>query len=373
MHPSRPFYIDDCDPQKITRALQGVDTGQLLIVLIAEGCNPDLHRINDVFMDFGFDYAGAMFPKIVYGENSFDQGMILLPVNASASPIVVDGLDKGVFQTDQFPPPDRLRDHTLMIFVDGLSKHIAEFLRTLYGHYGADVVYLGGGAGSLSLQQAPCLFSRSGVSQDQAIIVPFPARLKLGVRHGWTRLMGPLIATDVDMNTIRQINWQPAFEVYREVVEQAAGEKLTHDNFFSIAKGYPFGLEKHDSEDIVRDPIMATENGELVCVGEVPENAIMHILQGNANSLTHSAQTAASDSTGQLSGPPQMALIVDCISRTLFLGQEFNHELQAVNRVFRNQGSRNETVGAMTLGEISSIGDGYLEFLNKTVVIGSID
>lgn len=368
-----PFFLQTGSEPAITRALKNIPRQLTLVILVAEGDNPDLAHINAIFHRSGFQYAGALFPKVIYADSVHDSGMVIFPLAADSAPVIINGLNNGQFNLHDLPDIESMKQHTLYIMLDGLSQHIAGFLRALYGRYGTDVVYLGGGAGSLSLKQAPCTFSNQGLAQDQAIIISYPKRMKLGVRHGWKRLMGPLIATEVENTIVKQINWQPALDVYKDVVEQESGLSINKQNFFDIAKGYPFGLEKNGAEDVVRDPIMVTDDGALICVGEITENSIIHILKGDPDELINSAKAASKASTCQNSNPLEFALIVDCISRTLFLEERFNEEIKCINENFSQHGSNTVTVGALTLGEISSIGDGYLEFLNKTVVIGTLD
>ena len=54
---------------------------------------------------------------------------------------------------------------------------------------------------------------------------------------------------------------------------------------------------------------------------------------------------------------------MDCISRVLFLGERIVDELETA------AGDR-ELYGALTLGEIADDGRNYLEFYNKTSVLG---
>jgi len=366
-------YLKDVSPEALQLELQQIPAGMALIVFVAEGGKPDLERISQTLNLSGYQYAGALFPRILHGNQVYEEGLIIVPLKLKSPPITINGLGNGLFNLHDLPDVTEMQGHSLFILLDGLSKHIADFLRRLYGHFGTQVIYVGGGAGSLSLQQAPCVFSNAGVAQDQAIVIPLQGQIKLGVHHGWRRLMGPLIATEVDKNTVKQINWQPAFSVYRDVIEKETEKTFTKNNFFDIAKGYPFGLEKDDAEDIVRDPIAVTDDGALVCVGEVPENAIIHILKGETDALTKSARMAAEASTEQNTGPLKLPLIVDCISRILFLGEKFSDELEQINQVFESHGGDYPAVGVMTLGEISSMGDGFLEFLNKSVVIGTQD
>ncbi|MFK7905998.1 MAG: FIST signal transduction protein, partial [Chitinophagales bacterium] len=190
-------------------------------------------------------------------------------------------------------------------------------------------------------------------------------------RHGWQQLEGPFVATRTEKNVIHELNWQNAFDLYKEVIDQDCTIPITKDNFFDIAKAYPFGIFKENSEDIVRDPIAVDENGALVCVGEVPENTVLYILKGEKNALISSAKRAAEDTLSEDMPEIAQTLIVDCISRTLFLENDFSEELKVVSECFNKTNQPIHPQGILTLGEISSYGEGYLEFFNKTIVIGT--
>ncbi len=211
----------------------------------------------------------------------------------------------------------------------------------MFDQLGNSVSYFGGGAGSLSLKSQPCLFTCEGFVQDAAIVTFIKLQCNLGVAHGWKKLTGPIVANKTHKNVVMELNWRNAFEVYQEIIEADSGVKLPRDNFYSVAMGYPFGIYKEEAEDIVRDPIMTNEKGELICVGEVPENSLLNILKGETDSLIQAAGQAAKD---------------------------FGRELAAVKENLA--GNQGIPAGMLTLGEISSYGEAYLEFFNKTIVVG---
>ena len=59
---------------------------------------------------------------------------------------------------------------------------------------------------------------------------------------------------------------------------------------------------------------------------------------------------------------PEQRVFIDCISRVLFLQDEFGAELAAV-------AGNEAVVGALTLGEVAGDLGGFLEFYNKTAVV----
>jgi hypothetical protein len=188
---------------------------------------------------------------------------------------------------------------------------------------------------------------------------------------GWDVISEPLSVTSAQQTTIKTLNDEPEIDVYRRIVEPLAGKPLAAEGFFDVAKGHPFGIRRLesdlDSDVIVRDPMVLTPEGHLVCVGEVPEGAFVHILKGSAESLILAARRASE--LAQASFPaghtPRFRFVIDCVSRALFLGDAFTHELAAIDDGL-------PMVGARTLGEIAHRGREFLEFCNKTAVVGLI-
>ena len=63
--------------------------------------------------------------------------------------------------------------------------------------------------------------------------------------------------------------------------------------------------------------------------------------------------------------------MVDCITRPSALGDRFSEELEAIRNQLEVNNEEQEPFGILSLGEISSYGDGLLEFFNKTIVVGT--
>jgi hypothetical protein len=348
------------------------DTGALLL-LIAEREAPDLEALVEGLRARGVRFLGGLFPAVTDGRRKHEAGLVAVPIPMLGEPCVVRELS----QSPQLPPGpgEALDAHgsggrpTGLILVDGLSPGIEPFLRNVYDQLGNGVSYLGGGAGSLSLQQRPCLLTSEGVFSDAAVLALSPWGCGLGVRHGWRPIAGPLVATRTRRNRVEQLNWEPAFPVYQGLVAADSGCVLEPERFGELAREFPFGLFREDQESVVRDPIQADETGALVCVGSVPENSVLHIMRGEPERLIAAAAAAARDATRALSGTPKCSLLIDCISRALFLGRRYDEELAAVSAALAAGGAP-APVGALTLGEVSCRGDGYLEFFNKTAVVG---
>ena len=344
--------------------------GTLLAVLVADDGAPDLGDLVAALRDVDTQFFGGLFPGLIHGDRQLKSGALLVPLPADSEPVLVRGLDRPnvVLPDLGHIAASPVGSHTAVVLVDGLTANVSRLLAELHRRLGNSVHYIGGGAGSLSLEQGPCVFSREGVFQDAAVVSFVRQRSRLGVRHGWKQHEGPVVATRTSGNVIHELNWRTAFDVYREAVEPFTDVELTRDNFFTVSTAFPFGIYKEGEEDVVRDPVAVGDSGELTCVGEVPENAVLNILRGDRSSLVEAAGQAADDCCAGGPLEASTAFVVDCVSRTIFLDDDFECELTAVRERVAHIDPRCPVQGILSLGEISSHGQGYVEFFNKTIV-----
>ncbi len=317
---------------------------------------------------------GGIFSRIIIDRAKLRKGTIVAGICRPLTTITIGNLGHCIDLDEQlghaFQTQD-LRNKTMFVFVDGLSSHISTLIESMLNCFGLIPNYIGGGAGSLSGRK-PCVISRQGLLEDAAVFALTGVKSGIGVAHGWKPVAGPLKVTEADRHTIISLNWRPAFEAYRHIVETISGQSFEGTDFFELAKGYPFGIAKLDREMVVRDPIFV-DQGRLVCVGEIPLNALVYILRGDKDSLIAGAVEArrlAEASYGQVAGDEKgktlTTFFIDCVSRVLFLQSHFNRELKAVDMGY-------PLLGALTLGEIANAGKSCLEFYNKTSVVGLLE
>ena len=368
------MFIEASDARDLIQACKSLEPSkdESLLIFIGEKNYPNINELVEKLNEADINFIGGIFPGIIHGNTKYDSGSVIIKIPVQNKTIVVEKLNTNSFTIPELKGllQEEKESTTALVLVDGLTSNIALFLARLFDSLGNSVNYLGGGGGSLSLDQMPCLFSPEGFFQDAALITFIPMKSQLGVKHGWEKVAGPIVATKTMGNIVSELNWENAFDVYRKIVEEDSGKKFTASNFFDIAKGYPFGIFKEGNEDIVRDPLALDKNGNLVCVGEVPENTVLNILRGKNEHLINAAGEAAEICTKNLSGRIKYSFVFDCISRVLFLENDFQSELAVIESKLMTNAP---IIGALTLGEISSYGTGYLEFFNKTTVVGVLN
>ncbi len=366
------MLLDSPTPESIARAAAGLPLGpgRLLVVLVAERDRPDLAAVVEELRRLDVEFCGGLFPGLIAGGCRVERGALLLTLPSEAAPVLVTGLDRPRPALSELAALRRdARTRTALVLVDGLTANVSRLLADVHGQLGDGVRFLGGGAGSLSLRQEPCVFTREGVFQDAAVIAFVSLESRLGVRHGWRRVSGPVVATRTRGNRIEELNWRTAFDVYRRAVEPYLDRELTPQNLFLASSAFPFGIHKEGAEDVVRDPVAVVEDGALLCVGEVPENAVLAVLRGERAWLVEAAGRAARDCLVGGAVRAESVLVFDCVSRTIFLGDGFDEELRAVREGLAPLVPDLEPCGALSLGEVASHESGTLEFLNKTIVV----
>ncbi len=362
------MYIDSTQINIIVQSIKDYSKNHTVLLSIAEASVIDLDLLINTLNKNNISFFGGIFPRVIHNKTLHEKGIVITTLHHVNDIHII----KNIASKDFSIPTINFKQNTsysILTFIDGLTSNISFYLSELYRQYGTHTSYFGGGAGSLSLQQQPCVFNNEGIFMDAAILCIMETKMHIGVKHGWKKIDGPIVATKTDRNVIQEINWMNAFDVYQSILKKDTDQNINIDNFFDIAKGYPFGIVKEHTECIVRDPIATNEKGELICVGEVLENTVLDVLKGENDSLIMSAKEAANNVVSQ-SNNCTNAFIIDCISRVLFLEDQFSVELTNVVNVLENQQSFDQIHGALTLGEISSY-NGFLEFFNKTIVIGT--
>lgn len=336
--------------------------------MVSEMTTFDFENVSPLFKEIGVPVFGGVFPGVIYGDSWYKEGVVGCSIRRPFSLQIVrnlgcfEGLSEGKVNGST---------KTFLIIVDGMASNISSFLGMLYETHIGQVSFIGGGAGRLMLDRKPVLFTEEEYFTDGALVIEMQSPVGVGVNHGWELMFGPLVANRTLGNVLIELNWQPAFINYRQILEERFGLNITAENFFEIAKQYPFGMVKMDETIVVRDPLKLDDHNSIILVGEVPENSVLMILKGNSPNLIKAAGEAASTALvrfkEQTGNTGRGALVINCISRALYLGDDMARELRTIRS---NIPSNLCVFGFLSLGEIASCENKYVEFYNKTTVIG---
>jgi len=335
-----------------------------VIIFISDNNSYDSIEIRPHLLSFKKPIIGGIFPELIFNNELKKEGNLLIGLDYEMKTLVfnLENLDLLNQKLESHFRIELDTPQSLFVFLDSLGSNKRTFLENLYNYFGASLSYLGGGAGSLSFKPFDCIIDNSGFHRNVAVLGYCNKELKLGVAHGWHQISPPLKVTEAVGNKLISLDWQPAFEIYQKTIREYANLTITADNFFDIAKSFPFGMVKLDSEMIIRDPFGVEDNSILI-VDEVPEGEYVQIMNGNIDSLIDGAIKAKDLCLLDKENDDESNLFcIDCISRVLYMEEQFQRELDAI--------SENSNVnGVSTIGEIANSGDTFLEIYNKTIVL----
>jgi hypothetical protein len=201
----------------ISEVLSDKDVKGIMILACDEN-SYKVEEVDSILKGLSLPVFGGTFPEIIYGNEKLTTGVIVAGLSEDPEVTVIPDLsdDDADYEKliDERFSHDKL-PVTMFVFVDGLSKRISALIEALFNIFGLEMNYIGGGAGSLSFEQKPCLFTNDGLLMDSSLLVSTNIKSGIGVKHGWEMISGSFTVTESNRNEIISLDWKPAFDVYR--------------------------------------------------------------------------------------------------------------------------------------------------------------
>lgn len=342
-----------------------------VFALVTERSAKEVPGLQALFREAEMPLLGAIFPEIHLSGRFYRQGALLVlmdPLWEFHRVIEFEEDDERLeYQIESLAV--RVQDHlsedspaTLFTVFDALVPKIGSILEALYLRLAESVHYAGANAGSETFQPMPCLFDSERLIGNGLLVMLLTPHEGAVLDHSYQVPEEIIAATSTEGNRIISIGWRPAFEVYRERVRQLYGVEIDRHNFYDYAVHFPFGILRADDEVVVRIPVSLEEDGSVFCVGEVPEHAVLALLEAPRPEELHSARRLAEG----MRGAEGRVLNFYCAARKCHFG-----EAAAVLELREIQSAmgREDLFGASSLGEIgSSQRGGYPLFHHATLV-----
>lgn len=360
-----PFYIETTEPKAVEELIERLASNpktKSAIIAVADA-TPHLDELAEVFKNTTLPLVGGVFPGIIFEGKSYDQGVLVIGLQSALTVEEID-LSRKEFVTEKAELPldvlTQSKRMGLLTIIDAFSPNKQVLIDMLFNRYGLSVDYFGGGAGSLSFESKPCIITNKGIRSNCAAIALVHSEVEVGVAHGWEAISKPMKVTETNDNLLISLEWKPAFDVYRDIVESHSEQSFEELEFFDLAKSYPFGKAILQAEPVIRDPI-AKDAHKIRLIDAVEHGSFIQIMHGNKEKLLAGAKHAA-DKIGAQNNNNALVLCIDCISRSLYLGNEFEDELECI-------GPPQQVFGFLTIGEIANTGESSLEIYNKTIAV----
>ena len=346
----------------------------VLVLTCSQNFYPE-QSLNVILKNCLIPIFGGIYPMISHQETLIKQGALIIGFKENYDVTVFTDLQnlkneetlETLINTTLEAKKNLSGQNNFLMFYDALINNIENFIDCLFECLDHTISIAGGGAGNIDFIQNPCLFTNNGLLANAVLLVSLPRKLTTSVANGWTKLEGPFLVSEAHGKNVQSLNYQPAFEVYSQRIESISHHKFQDGNFFDIAKNFPLGIEDINNNLIVRDPIL-TSNNQLQILGNIPVNSMAYILGSDTNNLIASSEKAAikvfsspTESTSQIS------MVFDCISRVVFMEDEFDKELQIISKYCPSP----SLFGVLSIGEIANSESSAIRLFNKSTVISS--
>ncbi|MBF0251443.1 MAG: FIST C-terminal domain-containing protein [Alphaproteobacteria bacterium] len=351
-----------------------------IVALVAEADAESVAALQDICRRNAIPLAGGVFPALIRDGGFVRSGALLLAHDVMPPTLLIEDANANAAST-----AERLADFArgnetayplesdppvLFMVFDSTLPDICRILRETGDRLDGDFTYAGANAGSETFRPVPCLFDEKRFVQGGALVQLLPPKGTLCAEHGFDTPLRVMTATRTDNNRILTINDQPAFQIYQDILKADYGVDMTADSFYGAAVHYPFGILDAKAQMTVRIPVAVDGDGVITCVGEVPEGAMLALLQTprakDASCVTrlaaHMAKAGASHHAAELLG-------FYCAGRLMQMGPE-----QAAQELadLTARTHAKALVGALSLGEISTDRNFQPAFHNAVILCGEM-
>lgn len=345
-----------------------------VLALVAEASRERVAGLQAVARAADMPLVGAVFPALVTEAGFAVRGAWLLCLDPMppaflledmAAPDAVARLATAMGEGVGQAADERNAPPLMFTIFDALVPNIGTLMMTAHCRLPVPPQHAGVNAGSERFQPMPCLFDASREVAGGVLGLCLPPGTPAVVRHGYPVCGTQMRATSSTGNRIDRIDGRPAFTVYREVIWASFGVTVTHENFYDYAVHFPLGVITM-FDVLVRIPVGFTDDGAVVCVGEVPPNSVLRVLEAPA-AADASLLDGITRGLGADAGTMQTPLLAFyCAGRRMHFGAvESAREVDGLRRLT----GAAQIAGALSLGEIDSIEDlGFPRFHNAALV-----
>ncbi len=240
-----------------------------------------------------------------------------------------------------------------VFFVDGHLKNISPLLKSIQGTLGNIFPVVGAGSCNHVQGENTFKFHRGRVLANAVSGVIMGGHMTVGVgsQHGWRPLGKPRAITGSTDNIIGSIEGKPAYNIYEQYFEQDAAQ-LRGRRSGQMALLYPLGIFINESRNyLLRNAVDIRPDGSIVCQGDIPPGARVHLMIGNKESCKQAARVAAQEAHQNLLGKePKLIIVLESMSRLRLLGRMAFQEVIKIKEVF---GPRVPIIGMYADGEVS--------------------
>ena len=305
---------------------------------------------------------GCSTAGIILSTSIETRGIAVLTINSDEIKFgvgFVDGLNtQDLYRSGSILARSTLSDfgrhsrQAFMFLVDGRLENNSILLKGIQEIFGNVFPILGAGScDDFHFAETFQMFQDHVLTNAATgLIIGGHAGVNVGCQHGWRPLGKPRIIDKAEGNIIKTISGKKASSLYEEYFGDET--KGLHSGLFGqMSILYPLGIFVEGSNEyLLRNTVNIQPDGSIVCQGDVPEGAEVHIMISNKDSCKQAAIDAAEEvKKGLLGKKPKLILIFESMARLKLLGRMAFEEIENIKHIF---GESVPIIGMYSNGEI---------------------
>jgi hypothetical protein len=311
---------------------------------------------------------GCSTSGIILSKTIETRGLAILAIN-SKNLFFGSGALKNITQENVYESSQEFADSVLQDFgnqrrklsillCDGLIKEIPMLLKTLRERLGQLSPILGAGSNDNFQYLKTYQYLQNQILTRSAVMMMLGGQINVGIssQHGWKPLGKPRIVERVNGNKIISINGKKAVSIYEEFFGQQASD-LLHGRVNRIQTLYPLGIaQSEEKKYLLQNIIEISDDGSLICQGDVLEGSEVHVMIGNKDSCKQAARMAALEVKEALfQKTPDLIIIFESAARQKILGRQAFQEIQIIKEIL---GENVPLLGMYSCGELAPLSMG---------------
>jgi len=267
------------------------------------------------------------------------------------------------------------KHHACLMFTALGMQNNSQFIHGAQEVLGSGFPLLGAVSNRDPKLKKECQFHQKDIFTQNAVgLLVGGSNAAIGTKHGFKPLGKPRAITKVSNNVIHEIDGKPATHIYEEFLGPQA--QVSGKGVPSHVSLYPLGIwMEGQGQYLLKNAVDILVDGSIVCQGEVPLGAEVHLMISNRDALKQSATDAAAQVKDGLGGrQAKLIIIIESAARHQILKNSAFVEVRAIKDVL---GYTTPIIGMYAPAEIvplvpgKGISDAYIQ--NESISILAID
>ncbi|MCK9594146.1 MAG: FIST N-terminal domain-containing protein [Candidatus Omnitrophica bacterium] len=299
----------------------------------------------------GVPIVGLTGPAVICNQGIFKHGAVLLLLSLPEGALLSHGCVKGIKTKPPREAGEEIGDKLLcglknntrglgLLFFDRLVEDGPNIISGLQDHLGRSFPCWGVFPSDHFHPIRTSLYFNQSIVTDGCAGIVLGGRISCGagMKHGWKPLGKPHSVSAAEANIIKKIDGQPAVKLYEEYL--ACDLNRLKKEIKTLSISYPIGVfAPGETEYILRNVHNVTDDGSLICQGNIPEGSMIRLMISTKETCLKAAYAAVAEAVNNVSNPmlkfsktktSQLAIAFSSFSRYNLLRRDTNRELEII-------------------------------------------